>query len=272
MFADVSLISLLLKVVAAASVVVVASLVAEKVGPFAAGLIAALPVSAGPAYVLMALHGDDGFIAASALGSVATNAANGLFLVTYVFLARRCRLLPCFGGSIVAWLAAAAALMAIHWTVTSAAALNVAFYALGIYATRRVVLEGASPRLPRRWFDLPARAMLVGCLVALVVTVSRAIGPTATGVATLFPIMFSSLAIILHVRLGGRSAAAAMASALRAMPGFGLGLLVLTLTARPWGSPAALFTALLTCLGWSGGLMVIRSKMRSIERPSPEEA
>jgi len=60
-----------------AALVVSASVAAEALGPFWGALIAALPVSAGPAYVFLAMrHGPD-FIAASALASFAANASTG---------------------------------------------------------------------------------------------------------------------------------------------------------------------------------------------------
>ena len=51
------------KVLIAATVVVTASVMAEKSGPFIGGLILALPVSVGPAYAMLALQASPAFVA-----------------------------------------------------------------------------------------------------------------------------------------------------------------------------------------------------------------
>ncbi len=85
------------KVLIAASVVVTASMIAEKSGPFVGGLILALPVSIGPAYVLLALQASPAFISQSGLGSLASNVMVGAFVVTYLALALRAPLVISVG-------------------------------------------------------------------------------------------------------------------------------------------------------------------------------
>ena len=63
------------KMVLTASVVVITSLAVERSGPFVGALIGALPTAAGAAYTILALEHPPSFIAASAVGSVAVNAA-----------------------------------------------------------------------------------------------------------------------------------------------------------------------------------------------------
>jgi hypothetical protein len=60
--------------------------------------------------------------------------------------------------------------------------------------------------------------------------------------------------------VGGDVAAAIMASAVRAMPGFALGLLTLHLAAVPLGVGVALALAVVPSLGWSAMLMVGRGR------------
>jgi hypothetical protein len=81
--------SIVVKVMFAATVVVSATLLAEKSGPLVAGLIIAMPISVGPTYVMLALTKAPSFIADSALGSIAANAAVAAFGTVYVLLARR---------------------------------------------------------------------------------------------------------------------------------------------------------------------------------------
>ncbi len=103
---------------------------------------------------------------------------------------------------------------------------------------------------------------MVGLLVGGVVTGSRALGPALTGMATVFPVAFTSFALLVLPRVGGAVAAAIMVSALRAMPGFALALLTLHLAAVPLGAGVALAVALLPSLAWSAMLMLRRGRRR----------
>ena len=80
---------LALKMAMTATIVVVASVAVERSGPFIGALIAALPTAAGAAYIIMALEHPPAFIAASAVGSAAANAAVAIFALTYAALAQR---------------------------------------------------------------------------------------------------------------------------------------------------------------------------------------
>src|ERR1700749_2228941 len=93
-----------------------ASVAAEALGPFWGALIASLPVSAGPAYVFLAMQHEADFVAASALGSCAANAAIGLFLITYGLVAARLAALPSLGIAVFVWLAAALVIQQVAWT------------------------------------------------------------------------------------------------------------------------------------------------------------
>ena len=66
---------LALRMAVAAAFVVSASFIAERSGPAIGALVATLPISAGPAYVFLALDHDAAFIAQGALTSLPINAA-----------------------------------------------------------------------------------------------------------------------------------------------------------------------------------------------------
>jgi uncharacterized membrane protein (GlpM family) len=258
MILDAFWLALLVKIAATASVVVLASIAAERAGPFWGALIACLPVAAGPAYVLLALEADAGFIRASALSGIAGNAATGLFILALHLLAPRRGLVLALAGAVAAWLLAILAIRASGpWSAAGGLVLNALVYGA---AVRIAVVEPglAKPALPPRWFEMPLRALTVGLLVAGTVTVSQAIGPSATGLAVAFPISMTSLAIVLHRRLGGAAVGQVMANSLKAMPGLALALLVLSLAAVPVGVEAGLVLGLVGSCAWSVGLMVLR--------------
>jgi len=248
-----------IKVAVTMVVVVAAARVAERAGPFFGALVACLPVSAGPSYVLLSLQASDAFVADTALSSAAMTAGAALYLAAYVVLAPRTRVLSTLASALGVWLAAAVLIRQVQWTAVWVVALNAVAYGIAFLVIPRLEQTAPLRRSERRWFDLPLMAALVGLLVAGVVTLSAALGPTLTGMAAVFPVTFSSLGIIVHSRLGGRVAAATMAGAIRAMPGFALGLLVLHLLAVPAGASVALLAGLATTLAWSAGLILWRA-------------
>src|SRR5215510_657736 len=80
---------LVLKMAMTATIVVTASVAAERTGPFIAALIAALPTAAGAAYIILALEHSPAFIAASATGSFVAGAAVAMFALAYAAMAQR---------------------------------------------------------------------------------------------------------------------------------------------------------------------------------------
>ena len=86
------------------------------------------------------------------------------------------------------------------------------------------------PRVPRAWYDLPMRALLVCVLMATILEVSTWAGPTVTGIIAVYPISSTSLMLILQPRIGGRATAAVMANSLWGLVGISVGLVALSLS------------------------------------------
>ena len=101
---------LALKMVMTATIVVIASVAVERSGPFIGALIAALPTAAGAAYIILALEHPPAFIAASAIGSLAADAAVAIFALAYAVLAQRHGIVLSLAVATLIWFAAAAAL------------------------------------------------------------------------------------------------------------------------------------------------------------------
>ncbi len=184
---------------------VAATVAAEAAGPFWGGLIVSLPIAAGPAYVMLALQHDAGFIAASALGSFAVNAASFVFLAALALLAVRVRWGWALAGSLGAWAGAVLLIRQVAWDLVGASLLNLGVVLACLALTRSVGRETGAPgaAVRRRWFELPVRAAMVGLMVGGVVTGSRALGPALTGMAAVFPVAFTSFALLVLPRVGG---------------------------------------------------------------------
>ena len=246
------------KMATSAGIVVLASLAVERAGPFLGAMIATLPISAGPSYVFLALEHDPAFLERSSLFSVAVNAATAVFLVLYVKLAERGLLLS-LGVGLGCWAVLATGIAQLRWSLLGAAGVNIAAYGAAFLLTR----NSAPPALPggsagSRRSDLLFRAVGVMAVVAAVVLSGRLLGPKVAGILALLPVVFTSLSVVLHNRLGGAVTAAVLTNSLPGMVGFTAALLVLHVTVVPLGSALALTLALGVCVGWNGLLIVLR--------------
>jgi hypothetical protein len=67
----------------------------------------------------------------------------------------------------------------------------------------------------------------------------------------LFPVVFTSMMLILHPRIGGPATAAVIANAGWGLMGLGIAIAVLHVAALQFGSAIALSLALMTCVGWN---------------------
>jgi hypothetical protein len=112
----ISWLALTTKMAVTALFVTAATIIAERLGAMVGALVATLPVSAGPVYVFLALDHDATFISASAVTSLALNAATAVFITVYVLTAQRRSLWVSMSLAFSAWLSAALALGAVAWT------------------------------------------------------------------------------------------------------------------------------------------------------------
>src|SRR6187399_1292094 len=232
-----------LRMAITAAFVVTASIVTERSGPVIGALIATLPISAGPSYVFLALDHDAAFIAEGALASLPINAATIFLGLTYVVLAQRHNAVVSCLGAVAVWIALASIIRSVPWTLAGGLVVNAIAFAICVPLLARF-RHVKMPLITRRWYDIPLRAALVATLVATVVTASGWVGPKISGIIALFPIVFTSLMLILHPRIGGPPTAAVLANSLWGLIGFGGGIAVMHLAALRYGSAVALGLAL----------------------------
>lgn len=148
-----------------------ATITAERAGPLVGGLVATLPIGAGPVYVFLALDHDAQFISQSAVASLAVNAANVIFTVVYCVLAQRRSLAISLGGTYVVWIVLTAIITASHWSLGPALMINAAAIVVGMWVVRPF-RHTRMPRQQPRWYDCALRAVMVAVLVGIVVTLS----------------------------------------------------------------------------------------------------
>lgn len=240
-----------------AAFLLAATVTAERAGPLIGGLVATLPISAGPVYVFLAIDHGAAFIAQSALGSLVTNALNVVFAVTYTLLAQKRSLPVCLTGAFAVWIALSAGIGEIAWTLPLAIVFNAVIIAVSLWIVHPL-RHVRVPPVAARWYDLVLRALMVAVLVGVVVTLSFTIGPTLSGNLAVFPIVLTSIIIILHRRIGGPATAAIMANAVIGLAGFAVAVVVLHLTAVPLGSAVALSLTLATSVGCNLLIYLVR--------------
>ena len=254
--------TLILKMAITAGFVLAATITAERAGPLVGGLVATLPLGAGPVYVFLALDHGASFIAASAVNSLAINTVNVIFALTYAMLAQKRSLVTSLSVAMLVWVALAWTVHEISWTVTTAVLLNIVVVGVCIFLARPL-RHVPIPRVRARWTDLAMRAGLVALLVGVTVTLSFRIGPGGSGILAVFPIILISVILILHRRVGGKPTAAVMANAVTGLVGFAFACVMLHFTAEPLGWVLGLTLALSTSVAW--GLIVYNARKRGID-------
>jgi hypothetical protein len=247
------ILTLALRMAIAAAFVVSASVITERSGPVIGALVATLPISAGPSYAFLALDHDGAFIAEGALASLPINAATIFLGLTYVVLAQRRSALVSAGSAVAVWITLASIIRSMQWTFAGGLIANAVAFAICVPLLQRY-RHVKMPLITRRWYDIPLRASLVATLVATVVTASSWVGPKISGIIALFPIVFTSMMLILHPRIGGPPTAAVLANSAWGLMGFGLALAVLHVAVLKFGSAIGLSLALATGVIWNLGL------------------
>jgi hypothetical protein len=249
--------TLIVKMAVTAAFVVAATVTAERAGPLVGGLVATLPLGAGPVYVFLALDHGAPFIAQSAVNSLAINNVNVIFALCYALLAQRNSLAVSLTLSLLVWFVLGWGVHVVHWTVLTASIADVVVLPACI-ALARPLRHVRMPPVRTYWYDLALRATLVALLVGVTVSLSFRIGPAASGILAVFPIMLISVILILHRRVGGPASAAVMANAVLGLVGFAVACVVLHFTAVPLGAGVGLSLALAAAVGWSLSVLTAR--------------
>jgi uncharacterized membrane protein (GlpM family) len=259
--ADYFWLSLLLKAALTATIIVTASLIVERGGPFLGAMIASLPTSVGAAYIILSLDHTPDFISNSAVGSLAGNSAGVTFAAVYALLARRHSLIVSLGSALLVWFAAACLLRFVDWSIWGAIILNAIVVTITISLTAPVRAASVSkPETTPSVYDIPVRAALVSLFVILVTTVSHSIGPFASGLFAVFPMAMSSFIVILHIRIGGKATSNVIAHAQVPMLGLILVFVIVHFLALVTGVWWALGLGLLGSLAWNAFLWIRRTR------------
>jgi hypothetical protein len=259
LFASGHLTVLGLRMALVAGFVMLVAVIAERTGPFLGAMIASLPLSAGPIYVMLALDHDAAWIGQAMLGSIAMCGATPVFIMAYCMLARRHGTLASLSGALLAWFAGALIVQARVWTLPQALLVALPMNVVAVYLGRRFTRGVPPARIERRWSDLAIRALLCAALAGFVLAVSNIVPPQISGVLSLTPILLISVAIVLHSRVGGAATAALLAHTLSGLIGMVIAFAVAHVSIDQIGVWPALGVGLAITITWNLLLIAGRS-------------
>jgi uncharacterized membrane protein (GlpM family) len=251
---------LVLKIAMTAGIVVAASIIVERSGPFIGALIASLPTAGGAALIILAVEHSPEFIATGMVGSLIANASCAVFALTYAALAQKRSLPVSLGVALLVWFIGVSIARFYPWTVVSAAVLDAVIFPLTIWASRPFRIEGVKSKVQLTGRDLAWRAAVVTVVVIVVTTASHSIGSVASGIFAFFPVAMSSFFIILHRRLGGPAAASVAAHVQLPIVGLSIAFVAVHQLAVPLGIWWTYLVGLAICLGWNAVLWMRRQR------------
>jgi hypothetical protein len=251
------------KLLLAPGFVVGASLAARRFGPRVGGLIAGLPVVAGPILLAYALSHGRAFAAGAAVGTLLGLVSLIAFVVVYARLAGR----AFWGASMLAgWLAfalATALFSSLALPAGAALAIAAAGLLLGLVLTPRTQAAAGPPRQVPRW-DLPLRAVCALALVLTLTAVAGWLGPRLSGLLAPFPIIATVLATFTHAQHGPEEAQRLLRWLLGGYGAFALFCFTLAVALPTLATAAAFALAAAIALLTQGSILVLMARLPAL--------
>jgi hypothetical protein len=232
------LVSLLL----APGVMAFAAVVERRLGPSAAGWVAALPVSFSIAVLAVTFDGGAGAARAMALSAAAHVPAQVAFGLVFALVLTRHGLLAGGAAAALAYVAGSIAVAGLP----PALAVAVAVPAL-VLAPRLVGASRPRPGSPRGWPTTAVTCVVASVIVATAVITSRLAGPETAGAVAGFPSVSATLVVAVVRSDGAIAGAHALLGLLRSLPCYLTFCLVAVLTVPTIGVPAVAL-ALVGCV------------------------
>jgi hypothetical protein len=226
---------LAVKLLLAPSFVVGASLATRRFGARIGGLIAGLPVVAGPIVLVYALTHGRHFAAGAAAGTLLGLISLIAFVVVYARLAGAYSWLTSMLAGWVAFAAATAVFSLISLPGGTALALAAVAIAAGLAALPRRPRQATRPGRPPVW-DLPLRAACALVLVLTLTAVAGWLGPQLSGLLAPFPIIATVLAVFTHLQRGPDELVRLLRGLLSGFGAFALFFFTLAVSLPPLGT------------------------------------
>jgi hypothetical protein len=260
---------LLVKVLLAPSFVVGASLAARRFGPRVGGLVAGLPVVAGPILLAYALAHGTLFAAGAAAGTLLGLISLIAFSVVYGRLARRLGWVPCMLAGWLAFAAGTALFSAFSIPDGVALALALLAIAAGLVLLPRPLAGGPPPEALPSW-DLPLRAACALALVLTLTAIAGWLGPQLSGLLAPFPIIATVLATFTHGQRGVDEMLRLVRGMVSGFVAFALFFFTLAVSLRGVGTgPAFALATFVALLTQAAAFTITRPRIPALATPDP---
>jgi len=227
-------------------VVVAATLIERRLGPSAAGWVAALPISFTVAALAVMLDAGPGTAGAMALSAAAHVPAQVAFGVVFAAVLVRRGAAGGLAAGMLAYLAGSLALAALSAAAAIACAIPVLALAPRLMDHGRPRLGAPRPRSATALTGAGASA-----IVAAAVLSSRLAGPEMAGAVAAFPTISATLALAVVSGDGRAAGAHALTGLVRSLPCY-LAFCLAVALAAPAAGIAAVPLGLLACLAAAG--------------------
>jgi hypothetical protein len=250
--------TILLKLLLAPLLILLATLAGRRWGPALGGWLAGLPMTSGPASLILALEQGPEFAARSALGTLFGLISLAAFSFAYGWAARRTAGWPgCLGAALGTFAVATLVLQSATLPFGLAFVLVCAILA-GVGAAMTGT-AGAPPTRRLLPGDLAIRMALAAFLVLTLTSVAAALGPALAGALSPIPVFGALLAVFAHRDQGGAAAAQLLRGMVLGSFGFATFLLVVGSMLDRFTIPQTYGLALASALGVHGlTLSVVR--------------
>lgn len=253
---------LLLKLTIVPLFIALVTLAGKRWGTHLAGLLAGLPVVAGPIMVILALEQGPGFGATASIAAIAALVALLGFGVAYAWAAIYWRWPVALLCALAVWSILANVL--VYLSANLEVALLLALIAMLLTPK---ILPG-QPLLPlaaSHLKDLPLRLLAGAGLTVLVTQMAFFLGSQWSGVLAAFPIIGSILAVFTHVRQGAAAVAQLYRGMVQGFYSFSVFFMVLAYGWSVWNFWLTLVLAIMSALMVQGLILIVKRRTKRHE-------
>ncbi len=191
---------LALKLTLVPALIALVTVAGRRWGPRVGGLLASLPLVAGPVLLFLAIEQGTAFAAEAARGTLVALVAVAGSAVAYAWAAQRTPWWFSLPASWTSFLLMTLSIQPLRLRLVPALVAAVASFVAG-----RAMLPSARPACrvpaPAAW-DLPLRMVAAMSLILLVTGLAESLGPSLTGALTPFPIALTILLAFTHAQQG----------------------------------------------------------------------
>lgn len=255
---------LAIKIVLVPIIIALVTVAGRVWGPKVSGVLAGLPVIAGPILIFLALDFGDDFAASSAQGLLLGVVSLGLFCCIYAYTCRHRGVGVSITVSILGFLISTYVLSAANLPINLSAGLVVTFLAVVMALFPRA--ESHPQALSISYVEILARMVTAALVVVLITSFGALFGARVSGLLAPFPVAGTVLAGFTHFNYGSESAIRLLRGFTRGLFGMALFAFVMAFTLHTLG---LLWTIVLSCASALGSAAVIILVDRNTLRAKP---